>query len=93
MTRTLGFAGKDLQDIFVVTALLIGGFSSFAEGVFGGFGSQDMFSSFSSSFKNLLLLGFGKSMTYNNVVNDEKGFRFDGTGASAALSPSPSRAA
>ena len=67
LTRTLGFAGKDLQDIFVVTVLLITGFASFAQGVFGGFGSQDMFASFSEGFKTLSLLGFGKAMTYNDM--------------------------
>ena len=89
LTRTLGFAAKDLQDIVVVTALLIGGFASFSVALFGGLGSQDMFATFRDSFQSLSLLGFGKTVNYNDIVNDNKGMRFDGIGMgpSSALKP------
>ncbi len=80
ITRTLGFAAKDLQDIVVVTVLIIGGFASFSVALFGGLGSQDLFTSFVDSFQSLSLLGFGKNVNYDVIVNDNKGIRFDGIG-------------
>ena len=50
LTKTLTFAAQDLQDVVIVTAILIGGFSSMGFGMFGAFGAQDSFSSWGSSF-------------------------------------------
>ncbi len=80
LTKTLAFAGHDLQDVIIVTAILIGGFASMGFGVFGGYGAQDSFSSYSSAFSTMGLLGFSKSLGYGQLVNDELGYRFDGLG-------------
>jgi hypothetical protein len=80
LTKTLTFAGYDLQDVMVVTAVLVGAFASMSFGMFGGYGSQDSFSSWTTSFKTLGLLGFGKSLGYDSLVNDDLGSRFDGFG-------------
>ena len=80
LTKTLTFAAQDLQDVVIVTAILIGGFSSMGFGMFGAFGAQDSFSSWGSSFTTLGLLGFGKSLGYDSLVNDGLGARYDGLG-------------
>ena len=48
--------------------------------MFGAFGAQDSFSSWGSSFTTLGLLGFGKSLGYDSLVNDGLGARYDGLG-------------
>ena len=48
--------------------------------MFGAFGAQDSFSSWGSSFSTLGLLGFGKSLGYDSLVNDGLGARYDGLG-------------
>eukprot|EP01052_Picozoa_sp_SAG31_P015055 SAG31_NODE_956_length_10790_cov_34.583107_8_plen_394_part_00 len=80
LAATLKFAAKDLQDVLLVTGLLIMGFGGFASAAFGGFGSQDLFTSFGQSAQTLTLLGFGKTVDYDTVVNDDLGMRFNGVG-------------
>ncbi len=78
--ETLKYASKDLQDVLIVTVILLGGFSSLGVTFFGSFGTQDIFNSLGNSFQTLFLLGFGKSVDYDDVVNDNLGVRFDGVG-------------
>lgn len=89
LASTLKFAAKDLQDVLLVTALLIGGFAGFASAVFGGFGSQDRFTSFRQSAESLALLGFGKTINYDTIVNDDLGRRFNGVGMGPMASIKP----
>ena len=89
LASTLRFAAKDLQDILLVSALLIFGFSAFATAAFGGFGAQDRFTTFRQSAESLSLLGFGKTVNYDTVVNDDLGIRFNGVGMGPAAAIKP----
>jgi hypothetical protein len=130
LSSTLGYAAKDLQDVLVVTAMLLSAFASFGVAMFGSFGAQDIFVTWGSAspggphchltpditgchwlsfvrdlysnlavhiaiivcqndraaprpgdaFQTLALLGFGKNVGYDTLVNDQIGPRFDGLG-------------
>ena len=64
----------------MVTGILVGGFASFGEAAFGAFGSQDLFPTTFSSINSIGLLGFGKQLGYDDIVNDGRGLRFAGAG-------------
>ena len=80
LANTLSFASKDLQDIAVMTSILILAFGSFGTAVFGSFGSQDLFATLGVSMSSLSLLGFGKQLGYDEIVSDSRGIRFAGVG-------------